>query len=215
MPNLRFPAKGQSGWWHMSDRRRAALDSGARALAPPNLSDADHEATRAHVLALVRQRAVGFARRLSRPEDAEDLAQEALLVLQTRYAHLDRTEDLVPVALRIVRFKAAGLWRKRYRRGEEQPHPLAEERLTTDAPGPDDIAARNELLEKLAAAVAQLGGRCRELLRLKLAGHDFPEIRVAMGASTINAVYTWDHRCRKELRERLGLDLEAHGRTPR
>ena len=60
------------------------------------------------------------------------------------------------------------------------------------------------MLERLARAVGQLGERCRELLRLKLEGRGFPEIQKAMGAATLNTVYTWDHRCRKRLLELMG-----------
>jgi RNA polymerase sigma-70 factor (ECF subfamily) len=52
--------------------------------------------------------------------------------------------------------------------------------------------------------MSQLGDRCRELMRLKLAGNSFPEIQKIMGVSAINTVYTWDHRCRKNLLELMG-----------
>lgn len=173
------------------------------------LNDTGSEGGRSRLLAQVRARAVGFARRVAGPAEAEDLAQEALLVLETRYPHLDRAEDLVPVALRIVRYKAAALWRKRRRRGEDRAEEWVEDRVASGSPGPDDLAERRELLDLLTAAVVQLGDRCRELFRLKLAGHDFAEIRAAMGAATLNTVYTWDHRCRQELRDRLGLTVAA------
>jgi RNA polymerase sigma-70 factor (ECF subfamily) len=52
--------------------------------------------------------------------------------------------------------------------------------------------------------MGQLGERCRELMRLKLQGKNFLEIQKAMGASSINTVYTWDFRCRKHLLELMG-----------
>jgi len=64
--------------------------------------------------------------------------------------------------------------------------------------------ARKELLARLSKGITQMGERCRELFRLKLQGLSFPEIRERMGAEALNTVYTWDHRCRKQLLERMG-----------
>jgi RNA polymerase sigma-70 factor (ECF subfamily) len=63
---------------------------------------------------------------------------------------------------------------------------------------------RKEMLERLTAALAKLGDRCRELFRLKLQGKSFSEIREILGAGSINTVYTWDFRCRKQLLELMG-----------
>ena len=52
--------------------------------------------------------------------------------------------------------------------------------------------------------IARMGERCRELFRLKLQGRSFPEIQELLGAASLNTVYTWDHRCRKQLLEALG-----------
>ena len=49
-----------------------------------------------------------------------------------------------------------------------------------------------------------MGERCRELMRWKLEGYNFPEIQKRMNVSSLNTLYTWDFRCRKELLERLG-----------
>jgi RNA polymerase sigma-70 factor (ECF subfamily) len=57
-----------------------------------------------------------------------------------------------------------------------------------------------------------LGERCRELISLNLVGKSFGEIQQIMGAGTINTVYTWDHRCRKNLLELMGGDWEPRKR---
>ncbi|HUA64047.1 MAG TPA: sigma-70 family RNA polymerase sigma factor, partial [Verrucomicrobiae bacterium] len=49
---------------------------------------------------------------------AEDLTQEALLLLEEKYPHLDRVEDLLPLSLKIMRFKIVSYRRKTARRGE-------------------------------------------------------------------------------------------------
>jgi RNA polymerase sigma-70 factor (ECF subfamily) len=77
---------------------------------------------------------------------------------------------------------------------------------------PADYVERKEMLDRLTQAVAQLGDRCRQLIRLKLQGKTFPEIQKIMGVSALNTVYTWDHRCRKNLLELMGGDWERKKR---
>ncbi len=59
-------------------------------------------------------------------------------------------------------------------------------------------------MDRLLTAVAQLGERCRDLFRLKLEGHRFPEIQKIMGQRSINTIYTWDLRFRKQLLDLMG-----------
>src|ERR1035441_11101952 len=73
---------------------------------------------REQVLAKLRERIVRFAASHLSRDAAEDLDQEVLLLLHEKYAHLERVEDLLPISLRIVRFKIIGQRRKSARRGE-------------------------------------------------------------------------------------------------
>ena len=52
---------------------------------------------REQVLAKLRERIVRFAASHLSRDAAEDLAQEVLLLLHEKYAHLDRVEDLLPL----------------------------------------------------------------------------------------------------------------------
>ena len=159
---------------------------------------------RDEILAKLRERIVLFAASHLSRDVAEDLAQEVLMLLHEKYAHLDSPEELLPLSLQIVRFKIMSLRRKTARRGEYSQVSV------TDVPLPDlhadplDHLERKEMLERLGRAMGQLGERCRELMRLKLQGKNFVEIQKAMGASSINTVYTWDFRCRKHLLELMG-----------
>jgi len=130
------------------------------------------------------------------------------MLLHEKYAHLERAEDLLPLSLQIVRFKIMSLRRKWVRRGEYTQVSITDIQLPDLESNPADYVERKEMLEKLTRAVAQLGGRCRELVRLKLEGKTFPEIQKIMGAAALNTVYTWDHRCRKNLLELMGGDWE-------
>ncbi len=162
---------------------------------------------RDRLLALLRERIVHFAAsRLSR-EAAEDLAQEVLIVLHEKYSHLNRIEDLLPLSLQIVRFKILGARRKMSRHGEYSQVPLDELPLA----GPSDTEQETErhlMVERLRRALPKLGERCRELLKYKLEGKSFPEIQARMKAASINTIYTWDYRCRKQLLELMGGDWE-------
>jgi RNA polymerase sigma-70 factor, ECF subfamily len=164
---------------------------------------------REEVLTKLRERIVLFvASHLSR-DAADDLAQEVLMLLHEKYAHLDRPEDLLPLSLQIVRYKIISLRRKAARRGEYSQVSITDIPLVDLDSSPLDYLERKEMLERLSRAMSRLGTRCRELLRLKLQGKSFPEIQKIMRAGAINTVYTWDHRCRKNLLELMGGDWEA------
>jgi RNA polymerase sigma-70 factor, ECF subfamily len=171
---------------------------------PSAATDAGPDLSRSEVLARLRERIVRFAASRYAREGAEDLAQEVLVVIHEKYSHVERLEDLVPLALQILRFKLFAQRRKALRHGEYTQVSVDEYPLHGDAPDPEEMMARKELLEKLTAGIAQLGQRCQELFRHKLQGRTFPEIRGLMGAEALNTVYTWDHRCRKQLLEWMG-----------
>ena len=131
------------------------------------------------------------------------------MLLHEKYRHLERAEDLLPLSLKIVRFKIMALRRKAVRHGEYTQVSVTDIPLPDLAANPADRFERKEMLDRLTRAIAQLGDRCRELVRLKLEGRSFPEIQEIMGAAHINTVYTWDNRCRKHLLELMGGSWEG------
>ena len=139
---------------------------------------------------------------------AEDLAQEVLILLHEKYRHVERLEELVPLALRIARFKIMSLRRKSQRHGEYTQVSVTDIQLPDLEADPATQVERKLMLERLTQAVGQLGDRCRELLRLKLQGKNFGEIQKHMGAQSINTVYTWDYRCRQQLLDLMGGSWE-------
>ena len=68
---------------------------------------------RDEILAQLRERIVAFAASRIRKESAEDLAQEVFVVLEQKYPHVERLDELVPLAMQILRFKMAAWRRKR------------------------------------------------------------------------------------------------------
>jgi RNA polymerase sigma-70 factor (ECF subfamily) len=163
---------------------------------------------REEVLLKLRERIVAFAASHLTRDIAEDLAQEVLILLHEKYQNVDRLEELVPLSLQIARFKIMSLRRKSQRHGEYSQVAITDIQLPDLEADPATLVERKQMLERLTAAVAQLGERCRELLRLKLQGRNFAEIQKRMGAQSINTIYTWDHRCRKQLLELMGGDWE-------
>src|ERR1051326_8769493 len=123
---------------------------------------------REQVLAKLRERIVLFAASHLSRDVAEDLAQEVLILLHEKYAHLDRVEDLLPLSLQIVRFKIMSLRRKTARRGEYNQVSITDIPLPDLDANPAETYERKEQVEHLKRAMAQLGDRCRELMRLKL-----------------------------------------------
>ena len=161
------------------------------------------------ILSSLRERMIAFAAsRISR-DAAEDLAQEVLLLLHEKYVQVERLEELLPLSLRILRFKMMSQVRKSHRRGEYSQVAVDGLPLAGPDPTPEAQFARKEATQRLTAAIAGMGARCKELFRLKLQGMTFPEIQARLGAGSINTIYTWDFRCRKQLLESMGGAWES------
>ncbi len=160
-------------------------------------------AARERILTALRERILAYATSRIGRDHAEDLTQEALLLLEQKYAHLDSLDDLMPLSFQIMRFKMNDFRRKAVRRGEFNAVDVADVPLADESV---DILAdleRQQLKQRLAHALKQLEGRCRDIFRMKLDGKSFAEIQRELGAATINTVYTWDFRCRKSLIEKM------------
>src|SRR5580658_1195469 len=158
---------------------------------------------RDQILERLRERILRYAASKLSRASAEDVAQEVLMVLHEQYAAVDRLEELVPLALAIARFTIWGARRKSVRRGENTSVSVDDLPLAGSGPDPLEQTERRERLDNLEAALTQLGDRCRELFRLKLQGYSFPEIQKRLKVESLNTLYTWDFRCRKELAAKL------------
>ena len=158
---------------------------------------------RDQILEHLRERILRYAASKLSRDSAEDVAQEVLMVLHEKYAAVDRIEELLPLWLEIARFKIWGARRKSVRRGENTSVSVDDLPLAGSGPDPLEQTERRERLDNLEAALKQLGDRCRELFRLKLEGRSFAEIQKRLKIESINTLYTWDFRCRKELAKKL------------
>src|SRR5271170_7565398 len=134
-------------------------------MASPNSLD-QAPIAREEILRKLRERIVGFAASRMQKDAAEDLAQEVLILLHEKYGHLDRLEDLLPLSLKIVRFKILAYRRKARRHGEYKHVSVDEIQIPDDSAGALAAMEQRENRERLLAAVAALGERCRRLLAL-------------------------------------------------
>jgi RNA polymerase sigma-70 factor, ECF subfamily len=160
------------------------------------------------ILTSLRERILSFATlRVSRTQ-AEDLTQEVLVVLHEKYPKVADLTELVPLAFQVLRFKMLDAHRKSLRRGEYNQESVDDLPLADPSDNPMIQLDQKQRVDRLLAAVAQLGERCRELFKWKLEGNSFPVIQKLMGQTSINTIYTWDLRCRKQLLGLLGGSWE-------
>ena len=163
---------------------------------------------RDEILTSLRERILAFAAlRVSR-DRAEDLVQEVLTVLHEKYARVTELTELVPLAFQVLRFKMLDAHRKSFRRGEYNQESIEDLPLADPGDDPARELERKQTVERLVQAMSQLGERCRELFKWKLEGKRFPEIQKLMGQNSINTIYTWDLRCRKQLLSLMGGSWE-------
>jgi RNA polymerase sigma-70 factor (ECF subfamily) len=154
------------------------------------------------VLTKLRERIVAFAASRIGMAAAEDLAQETLMVLHEKYRDVEAIEELVPLSFRIVRFKLAAGFRKSARHGEGTAV-QADDAGLCSGDDPEHELIEREQRRLMLDALDELGERCREILKMKISGFGFEEIRLRLGAASLNTVYVWDLRCRRQLIERL------------
>jgi RNA polymerase sigma-70 factor (ECF subfamily) len=156
------------------------------------------------ILTCLRERIVAFAAlRISR-DHAEDLAQDVLALLHDKYPHVVELTELIPLAFQVLRYKMLDAHRKALRRGEYNQESVDDLDLAASGGTPEAHLDQKQRVERLLAALGQLGERCRELFRWKLEGKSFPEIQRLMGQKSVNTIYTWDLRCRKQLLSLMG-----------
>jgi RNA polymerase sigma-70 factor, ECF subfamily len=160
------------------------------------------------ILTSLRERIVGFATSRVPRDQAEDLAQDVLAVLHDKYPHVLELTELVPLAFQVLRYKMLDAHRKALRRGEYNQASVDDLALAAPDVSHETQLDQKQRVDRLLAAIAQLGERCRELFRWKLEGKSFPEIQTLMGQTSINTIYTWDLRCRKQLLALMGGSWE-------
>ncbi|WP_433890245.1 RNA polymerase sigma factor [Streptomyces sp. CA-111067] len=149
-----------------------------------------------------------FARTLcASPQDAEDAAQEALIILYEKIGTLRATGALASWMFRIVRNECVAHLRRLAARKEApaaEPEPCA-------VPSAEEEALRAMQAERIAAAVSALPREQRQVLVMRdlqgLPGHT---VARSLGLSTA-AMKSRLHRARAALRHSLETTRQAAG----
>jgi len=163
---------------------------------------------RDQILATLRERILAFATSRVSRDRAEDLTQEVLTILHEKYSQVTELVELVPLAFHVLRYKMLDAHRKALRRGEYDQESVEDLPLADARDDPATQLDQKQRVDRLLVAMAQLGERCRELFKWKLEGKSFPEIQQLMRQTSINTIYTWDLRCRRELLTLMGGSWE-------
>ncbi len=149
----------------------------------------------------VRVRTLGFAKYLGCGDDAEDIAQETMMVLLKRYAGVADAEELLKLAPKICANLALN-WR-RHKANPARAMDLPEAMADTSGKDPESAAIQADIQGRLLKAIQASAGRCKELLRLRLEGATTKEIAARLGI-TAGAVDTAYFRCQQRLKAALG-----------
>lgn len=123
---------------------------------------------RDEILTILRERILAFATSRVQKDLAEDLTQEVLILLHEKYGRVTELTELVPLAFQVLRFKMLDTHRKSLRRGEYNQNSVEDLPVATPGDDPATQLDQKQRVDRLVAAVAQLGERCRELFRWKL-----------------------------------------------
>jgi len=153
------------------------------------------------LLEKVRVRILGFATYLGCGNDAEDIAQETMVVLHTRYADAASLEDLLKLGPRICSNLALN-WR-RHKSNPARAVELPESMPDASERDPESALSAKQLQELLLEAIRKSDDRCKEILRLRLEGARTKEIADRLRLRT-GAVDTAYFRCLQRLRNALG-----------
>src|SRR6267143_2074942 len=124
-------------------------------MSPRGSLDNANALSQQEILLKLRERMVAFAASRLQRDAAEDLAQEVLILLHEKYPRVDRVEELLPLAMKVLRFKMMAVRRKAQRRGEYTQVPVDELPIADGGLDPEADAERRETRERLIAALAQ------------------------------------------------------------
>ncbi len=148
-----------------------------------------------------RLRAFHFALQIvGNREDAMDVTQEAFLKVHRNWRMRDPNRPFAPWFYAILRNMAIDFLRKRATYREEAPETAPD---ISHRPGPEALAVKGQVQEKVWDAIRQLPEQQREVLVLRdLHGFSYKEIAEIVGAQT-TTVNSRLHDARETMRRKL------------
>src|SRR5215216_637860 len=159
--------------------------------------------SRSEVLSKIRDRLVATFRSAAGKETAEDIAQETVLRLETKFANVSNETELIKISFGIAN-NVKHEFRRKSRADRELPPPDVWNPVDPRDPLGSGIPDQ-AFLNQVKKCAKELTGRCPELLLLLLEGYTADEIRGKMGAARTGTVHVWVHRCYQALAKKLGI----------
>jgi len=162
---------------------------------------------------LERARLRNFIRRRVPDEnDVEDILQDAFYELVEAYRMMKPVEQVSAWLFRVVRNRITDLFRKKKSQAmpdvpassrDDDETLLLEDLLPSPDAGPEEVYARNVLLEEVDAALDELPEEQREVfIAHELEGYSFKELAAATGVP-VNTLLSRKHYAVMHLRQRL------------
>lgn len=135
--------------------------------------------------------------------DAQDVFQESFVLLDRnlREGRFEGRSTLSTYLVAIAKWKWLGM-----RRQEGRYTELAAAQYDTEVESPEVSAIDQEQRALLAAALEQIGERCKQLLGMYQMDYSMAEIAQAMGYQSQDVAKKEAYRCRMKLREKLRTD---------
>lgn len=133
-------------------------------------------------------------------QDAQDIFQEALVILDrnVREGRYEARSALTTYFVAIAKWRWVTVRRQHGRYTEISPT-----HYDTEVESPEAETIRTEYRELFQEALAQIGERCRELLRLYQLDHSMEEIAQIMHYNSADVAKKEAYRCRTRFRELL------------
>lgn len=160
---------------------------------------------REEIFFFLRTRFLVLAKLRLMEEDAQDVVQETLMVVDDHFSELETAESLLAFTNEVMRNKIGNFYQKRNRRmryqaeWEEVPEP------TYYMDGELDAAELARIMRKAIDQLGEKNSRCRAILLGLCEGLSLSELsqRLQLPRPRID---DWVFRCRKELRRILSDD---------
>jgi DNA-directed RNA polymerase specialized sigma24 family protein len=163
--------------------------------------------TRDEIFTLLRERIIRFIQSRMGPEvalEAEDLAHDAIVLIEEKYPDVAPLEDLVRLGIRIVLYIQSDRNRRKWRIAGN----IDDFEPVDPGQRADKMLEMEQLASQLAEAIKHLNLECRKLIGFRLSGMSTAEIRLKFPQLPPQTIDVRIHRCYNGLRKLMGQPKE-------
>jgi RNA polymerase sigma factor (sigma-70 family) len=135
------------------------------------------------------------------PDDVQDVLQETIVIFDrnVRSGRFEAKSSVRTYCVAIAKWHWASVKRKK----DNQTSELDDNRLHETTPGPETDYITEERKQVINKALADMGGRCQQLLQLYKLSYSMEEIAQEANLSSADMAKKEVHRCRERLRQYL------------